>query len=159
MVFKTLGNNKHSGLAHRQTRPILNTLLGTRVASAPLTLPGRDPNCRISGAGGAAGWSRTGSRLRALASVCSGSSPQPLGHLRTDHNVRPTWACGGRAGGDRVAGGRSLVGRTCCMLVRRFKACDCQGLSGVTPFVESTQEPVPLRRATPLKRGGCCQPC
>ena len=41
----------------RHTNPILNTLLGSRVAGAPLTLPGRDPNCRISEAGGAAGWS------------------------------------------------------------------------------------------------------
>lgn len=88
-------NTKCSGLGHGQRHPALNTLLGSRADNMPVTLMGRDPNCRLSGALGAGGWSRTGSHQRAPASVCSGSSPQPPGHLCTNHTVRPEWVCAG----------------------------------------------------------------
>lgn len=126
------------------TSPVLNMLLGSRAAGAPLTLLGRDPNCRISEAGGAAGWSCTGSRPQVPGSVCSGSSPQPPGHLCTDDTIK---ARAGMWGVSQLWTGRSLRlgGLAAC------RAVESLGLpisSGISLSGESTQEFVPPKEGS-----------
>lgn len=101
-------------------------LQGSRAGNMPVTLMGRVPSCRLSGASGAGGWSRTGSHQQAPASVCSGSSPQPPGHLCTNHTVRPSgrvWVMKCRQGSRWEV---CVIGRTLAACQRRqFKAWDC----------------------------------
>ena len=131
----------------RHTSPVLNMLLGSRAAGAPLTLLGRDPNYRISEAGGAAGWSRTGSRPQVPGSVCSGSSPQPPGHLCTDDTIKARAGVWGVSQCGQAAGGRSLRlgGLAACRVV---ESLGLPILSGISLSGESTQEFVPPKEGS-----------